>query len=215
MAGMTITSLITGKEWSLVQAAGAFAVGLAALWLLMPSLGNRYRIVAFFKALLVLAGFSLLAFVPTLLAANRGWLDLRPHLAVLLALGSLVLTLVLTFGGLCASRQFGRARYLFWLAVWTVLAWSAVLTPFVVIAYVKDQIEWGETVVALLVISGLTLLLLLPFVLLSFFQPFYGARFFGWLNLSQASLTVGEAVPPGIAGAYQAEGTTTAEAAKQ
>lgn len=214
-AGITITALATGNERGLTQAAGAFAVGLSALWLLMPSLESRSRIVAFIKALLTLAGFSLLAFVPTLAAAIGGWLDFRPYLTAMLALGSLVVTLALTFGGLYARRRFRRIHYLLRLAVWTVLAWMVVLTAFVFIGCVKDQTEWGEFVVALLGISGLTLVALLPFVLLSFFQPFYRARFFAWLNLPQASLTVGEAVPPVIAGAYRTEARPNTEVAKK
>ena len=186
VAGTTITSLITGNEWSQAQAAGAFAIGLAALWLLMPSQGNRNRIAAFFQTLLALAGFSLLAFVPTLTAAVAGWMDFRPQLAALLVLGSLVVTLALTFGDWRVRRRFGRIRCLLWLAVWRVPAWMLVLTPFAVIAYAKDQIEWGATVLALAAISGLTVALLLPFVLLSFAQPFYRARFFTWLNLPQS-----------------------------
>jgi hypothetical protein len=209
-AGITITSLTTGNERSLTQAAGAFVVGLAALWLLMPSPGSHYRIVAFFKALLTLAGFSLLAFAPTLAAAIGGWLDFRPYLTAMLALGSLVVTLALTFGGLCARRRFGRIRYLLWLAVWTVPAWMVALTPFVVIGYVNDQIEWGASALALLAISGFTLLLLLPFVLLSFFQPLYRARFLDWLKVPEADRSAGATAPPKIPGVPRPEGTTTA-----
>jgi hypothetical protein len=215
VAGMTITSLTTGDEPTLTQAAGAFVVGLSAMWLLMAHLGSRYRLVAFLKALVVLAGFSLLGYLPPLLAGNSGWVDFRRYMALLLALGSLAVSLALTFSGRCVRRRFGRVRFLCWLAVWMVLAWTAVTTPFVIIEALKREIDWGGTVVALLVISGLILAMLLPFVLLSFFQPFYRARFSGWLNLPQASLTVRETVPPSIAGAYQAEGTTTAEVAKK
>jgi len=199
VAGITITCLTTGNEWSLTQAAGAFVVGLAALWLLMPYLGSRYRILACLKTLGVIAGFSVLGYVPTLLAHNNGWLDFRPFLAAFLALGSLAVTLALTFGGLSVRRRFGRIRFLCWLAVWTVLAWIAIATPFVIYAALESHVDWGEPVLALLVISGVTVALLLPLVLLSFFQPFYRARFFDWLNLPEA----GRPVP-------RPEGTTTA-----
>ena len=200
VVGVTVTGLLTGNERSLSQAVGSFIVGLAAMWLLMPFLGSRYRIVTFFKALVVLAGFSVLAYVPTLLADNLGWLDFRPYLAAFLGLASLAVTLALTFAGLRVSRRFGRVRFLFWLAVWSTLAWTAVLTPFVIIGVLKSQIDWGSTVLVLLVISGLTIALLLPLVLLSFFQPFYQARFLGWLKVPEAAPSAGATAPPKIPG---------------
>ena len=195
---------------SLPQVVGSFLVGLAAMWLLMPFLGSRYRIVAFFKTLPVLAGFSLLAYVPTLLGDEGGWLDFRSYLAALLAVASLAATLALTAGGLSVRRRFGRIRFLCWLTVWLLLAWTVLATPFVIYAAVQSHVDWGESVVALLLISGITLGLLLPLLLLSFFQPFYRDRFLAWLNVPEADPSAGAAAPPGIPGAYQFEGTTTA-----
>jgi len=182
VVGVTVTGLLTGNERSLSQAVGSFVVGLAAMWLLMPFLGSSYRIITFFKALVVLATFSLLAFVPTLLADNPDWLDVRPYVAALLAVASLAATLALTLGGLSVRRRFGRIRLLSWLAVWIVLAWTAIATPFVIYALLESDVDWGEVFLCLLSISGITLALLLPLVLLSFFQPFYRARFLDWLK---------------------------------
>ena len=58
---------MTDNDWSLSQAVCSFIVGLAALWLLMPFLESRYRIVD------VLEG-----------AAGIGWVQpagLCPHAA--------------------------------------------------------------------------------------------------------------------------------------
>jgi hypothetical protein len=194
-AGITITCLMAGNERSVAEAVGSFIVGLAAMWLLMPLLESRYRIVTFMKALPVLVGFSLLAFVPTLLARHSDWLDLRPYLAALLALASLAVTLALTFGGLSVRRRFGRIRFLCWLVVWTLLAWTAIATPFVIVGSLRGNVDWGESILALLVISGLTVALLLPLLLLSFFQPFYRARLFGFLKVPQSGPSAGAAVP--------------------
>jgi len=184
LAGITITYLMADDR-SLAQAVGSFIVGLAALWLFMPFLKSRYRIVAFFKALPVLAGFSLLSFVPTLLVDRSGWLDLRGFLAALLALASLVAALALTFGGFSVRRRFGRMRFLCWLAVWVVLIWTAIASRFAIFGSFGSRPEWVEFVVAILVVSGITMALFLPLVLLSFFQPFYRARLFSLLNLPQ------------------------------
>ena len=195
-AGTAIICLLSDYEWVLVQAACAFVVGLAAMWLLMPCLGSRYRLLAFLEALVVVAAFSELAFLPTLLAEKQGWLDFRPYLATVLALGSLAVTLALTLDGLSIRRRFGRVRFVCWLGVWTVLVWTAIATPFVIVGSLTGNIEWGATVLSILCVSAITFALFLPFVLLSFFQPFYRARFFGFLKIPQAGGVVESVLPP-------------------
>jgi hypothetical protein len=199
LAGFAIICLTTDYDRDLSQAVGSFTVGLAALWLLMPFLGSRYRIVAFFKALPVLAGFSLLAFLPTLLGDRNGWLDFRPYLAVLLAVGSLVTMLAFTLSGWCVRRRFGRLRFLCWLAVWTLLAWTVIATPFIIIGSLHGHLAWEQVCLPILGISGVTLAPLLPLVLLSFIQPFYRARLFTFLNLPQPGPSAGATAPPIIA----------------
>jgi multisubunit Na+/H+ antiporter MnhE subunit len=203
LAGTALVFLLTDEELSLPQAVCSFIIGLAAVWLLMPYLKGRQRIGTFFKVLPVLAGFSLLALVPTLLADHSGWLDLRPYLAALLALASLAATLALTFGGLSVRRRFGRIRFLVWLAVWTVLAWTVIASSFVIIGSLNGDIDWGPSLLAILYTSASSLGLLLPLVLLSFFQPFYRARFFSLLNLPQPGPSSGAATPPRIPNVYQ------------
>jgi hypothetical protein len=195
VVGITVIGLLTDNERSLQQAAGSFSIGLAAIWLLMPFLGSRYRMVAFLKTLPVLAAFSLLAYVPTLLGDEGGWLDFRSYFTALLAVASLVATLALTVGGLSVRRGFGRIRFLSWLAVWILLAWTAMATPFVIYALVQSHVNWGESVVALLLISGITLALLLPLLLLSFFQPLHRARFLAWLKVPEADPSAGASTP--------------------
>lgn len=194
--GTAIICLLSNNEWVLPQAACAFVVGLAALWLLMPYLESRNRIVASLKALMVLAGFSLLAFVPTLMAERSGWLDFRPYLAALLALASLAVALALTLGGISVRHRFGCVRFVCWLAVWIALGWTAIATPFVGFALLDSHVDWGESFVTLALISGITLSLLLPLVLLSFFQPFYRARFLDFVRMPEAAPPAKEPVPP-------------------
>lgn len=210
LVGITVTGLLTGNDRSLPQAVGSFIVGLAAVWLLMPFLGSRYRIVAFLKTLPVLAGFSVLAYVPTLLADEGGWLDFRPYLAVLLAVASLVATLALTLGGLPVRRRFRPIRFLSCLAVWILLAWTVIAAPFVIYALLESHVDLWEFFLGLLSISGITLALLLPLVLLSFFQPFYRARLLGWLKAPEADPSAVATTSPRIPGPYQSEATTAA-----
>lgn len=173
------------------------------MWLLTPYLENRYRIVTFFKALPVLAAFSMLAFVPALLTRSGGWLDLRGYLAALLALASLAATLALTLAGFSVRRRFGRRRFLVWLTVWTALAWMVIASPLFTIGTVNGDIEWGPALLAMLYVTASSLALLLPLLLLSFFQPFYRARLFGFLKAPQPGPSAGAAVPLRMAEAYQ------------
>jgi hypothetical protein len=186
-----LVCLLADKDGTFEAAGCSFVVGLAAVWLFMPYLVSRSGVVAFFKTLPVLAGFSLLAFVPTLLGPREGWLDFRPQLTALLAMTSLAATLALVFTGLSVRRRFGRVRCVVWLAVWTVLAWTVIATPFAVFGSLNGGMDWGAGLVTILYASAISLGLVLPLALLSFFQPFYRDRFFGWLNLPRAGPPVG------------------------
>ena len=72
LVAMALVCLMVDKDWTFEAAGGSFVVGLAAVWLLMPYLMSHSRVAAFFKTLPVLAGYSLLAFVPTLLGPRQG-----------------------------------------------------------------------------------------------------------------------------------------------
>ena len=199
LAGTALVFLLAGyEERRLSHAVCSFLIGLAAVWLLMPYLQGRHRIGTFFKTLPVLAGFSLLAFVPAFFVEEGGFIDVRPYLAATLAVASLAATLALVFTGRSVRRGFGRIRFVVWLAVWVVLAWTAIATPLVIIGSLESGPHWGDFVSGILLISGIMLALLLPLVLLSFFQPFYRARFPGWLNLLQPGTSAGAAIPPRI-----------------
>jgi hypothetical protein len=203
-----LIALFWDGEPILLQVIFAFLAGLAAVWLLTPYLKSRYRIVMFFKTLPLLAAFSLLAYVPILLGRYEGWLDVRTYFVVVLAVASLPATLAITLVGLSVRRRFGRMRFLFWLAVCTVLAWTAFATPFAIFSLLGSAPEWGEFIIAVSVVSGITFALFLPFVLLAFFQPFYRDRFRDWLNLPQPAPPAGMAVPAKLAEAERAGAAT-------
>jgi hypothetical protein len=196
LAGTTLVFLLADSEPSVERGVCAFITGLAAVWLLMPYLNGRYRIVTFFKTLLLLAGFSLLAFVPSFLASEVGWIDFRPFLAIYLAVMSLAATLALVFTGRSVRRRFGRVRFVYWLAVWTMVTWAAMTTPFLIYGLLTHDVEWGAGSLTMLCFSAITVASLLPLVLLSFFQPFYQARFFGFLKIPQAGVAAESVIPP-------------------
>ncbi len=196
VVGIALTCPMSDSEWSLPQAACSFVVGLAAAWLLMPFLGSQYRVLAFFKTLLVLSGISLLAFLPTLLGRDSSWFNFRPFLAVLLALGCLAVTLALTLSSLCVRRRFGRIRFLVWLVLWTVLSWAVIAPSLVILSSLKGDIDWRASIVPVLFLSAVCLALLLPLVLLAFFEPFYRSRLFAYLRIPQPGPPVESAIPP-------------------
>jgi hypothetical protein len=200
LAATALIAVFCDGEVSLLQAVFAFLTGLAAVWLLTPYLKSRYRIVTFLKTFPALAALSLLAYVPTLLGDKEGWLDLRALFAGLLACASLVATLALVLAGLAVRRRFGRIRFLLWLTVWTVLTWTAVAAPFAVFELLGTSPEWGEFIIAVLIVSAITVALLLPLLLLAFFNSSYRARFAEWLNLPQPESFARMGVPPTLPG---------------
>jgi hypothetical protein len=206
-AGMAIVYLLSDGEWHPAQAIGAFVIGQAAMWLLMPYLQSRYRIASFLKALPVLAGFGLLAFVPALFTGYSGWFDFRLYLAVVLALASLATTFALSMGGFSVRRRFGRVRFLISLAVWNALAWLVIASPLFIMGIVSGRSEWGPALIFILGATGSSLALLLPLLLLSFFQPFYRARLLGFLNVPEIGSPSGATVPPRLPSLHQPEGS--------
>ena len=208
---VVIALLVTGPlaaqminaDDSILQAVYAFLVGLAAVWLLMPYLASGFRILMFLKTVPVLAGFSLLAFVPTLLGRSPGWLDFRSVLAGMLAFAGLAATLAFVLSGLSVRRRFGRVRIVLWLVLWLVLAWIAIAAPFALFSLLGSRPDLGEFLIAILVVSGIMLALIIPFLLLAFFQPFYRSRFAAWLNLPQPASVTGTSLPASSADADQ------------
>jgi hypothetical protein len=167
----------------LVQAFCSLGVGLAATWLLSPYLVSRSRPGVALKTLPVLAGFSVLAFLPTLLGQRADFFDFRTAFAVGLTTAGLVLTLALVLTGRTLRHRFGPVRLVLWAAVWLCLVWNIAVGPLVLLITAQGHVDWGEYFVGMLILSGMSLGLLLPLLLLSIFQPFYRGRLLAFLNL--------------------------------
>jgi hypothetical protein len=206
LIGIALVCLLVDADRSLQRAVCALVTGLGAMWLLTPWLKSCYRVFMFLKTLLQLAGFSLLAYAATLVTGDEGWVDFWPYLAGLLGFSGLATTLSLALAGFCVRHRFGRIRFVLWLAGWLVLAWGAVITPLFIVTLGKEGPGgWEQLLIVIPVLSGFTLALLLPLVLLSFFQPFYRARFLAFLNLPQPGAAAGTRVPPVLAEVAKAE----------
>jgi hypothetical protein len=180
---IAFVTLASGGEKDLLHAFGAFVVALAATWLLSPYLQSRHRGVVCLKTVPVLAGFSLLAFLPRLLGERAGFFDFRLAFVGAFGVVSLGVGLALVLGGWAVRHRFGRVRFLgsMALCLWLVLTLSGA----VVAILTSGSPDWGDLFLGVVITSGVILGLLLPLLLLSFFQPFYRARFNALLNVSK------------------------------
>ncbi len=174
----------------------AFTSALAAVWLLMPWLSSHYRVLMFVKTLPVLIAISMLGVVLSLLVPPCDWSNFWPFFVSALTLASLAAALAFTLTGFSVRRRYGRFRCFLWLAIWLVLCLSLMLTPIFVLFALPNGLECWRLFVGILLTSGMLLAVLLPFLLLSFFQPFYRARFAAWLNLRHAEPPVEAGFPP-------------------
>jgi hypothetical protein len=179
--GFIPAEAVTLVGWTL----DALAVGVASLWLLAAYLPQGIRLLVFLKMLVVVAGvaaFGLLIRIDWENPVEAVWF------LVFLGLCSLVLTGGLALGGwLCRSR-YRPAGLLLWLAVWMSLLWLIVLGPVILITLMIDGgvgPGWHALASAVLALTGLTGLLLLPFLLLAFANPFYRERLMNLLHLKR------------------------------
>jgi hypothetical protein len=174
-------------------AAGGFGFGLAAVWLVSGYLGWKHRLLAWLGILLALGGFSTLAF-----AIRQGLEGAGPEMIVggiLLAAGTVVISVAMTLAGLVCRGRYGPLRLSLWLIAALLVVWLVVIAPFFVMAMIAHS---GNIPVAVLIwtvlgTTGISFGLLLPFLLLSFANGFYRERLKDLLHLGR------ESPPPVIA----------------
>ncbi len=184
LAAVFVLSIVNGEK-DVLYAFCSYATGWAAVWLLTPYLKSSHRFLTFLKTWLTLAVFSLLSFCPRFLGSSAGWIDLRPFAAVALPVASLLGAVALVLAGRFVRRRFGRTRYLFWLALGVCIGWNVCALPFVIFSSGKP--EWREFFLSTLTFSGVTLGLMLPLLLLSFYHPFYYGRLVSFLAIDTPS----------------------------
>jgi hypothetical protein len=174
---------IPNSDFSMfLQFFAALATGLGVLWLMAPYVSSRWRFVGFLKHLALLAGASSLAYLPVFLGESHGWLDFRQAFAIILAVTSLIIALALSLSGWCASKKSGRLRFILWLGLWLLLLAAAGVG--LTLALTDGSPDWGEAIIGWLTASGISLVILLPYLLLSFFQGFHRERFLEWFKLA-------------------------------
>jgi hypothetical protein len=181
-------ALLPSSQFELfVDLIAALGFGLAAVWLLSSYLGWKHRMLAFLGMVLAQGGFSLLAY-----ALRQGWEDIEPAMLALgmfLAVSVLVISVAMSLAGLMCRGRYGWLRLSLWLIAALVAVWLLVIGPFLIIMLL---VQGGNFLLSALfgfvgVTVGITLGVLLPFLVLSFANGFYRERLKGLLHLGRAA----------------------------
>jgi hypothetical protein len=196
-------SLLPSSQFEMfVELINALGFGLAAVWLLSSYLGGKHRMLAFLGVLLAQEGFSMLAAV-----VRQGWEDVGMEtlqVVIFLAVSVLVISVAVSLAGLACRGRHGWVRLTLWLIAALVVVWLLVIGPFFIIALISSQ--GSVPVMAIFgvvgVAVGITFGVLLPFLVLSFANAFYGQRIKGLLHLGIAAAPpVNPPAMPVVAGA--------------
>jgi hypothetical protein len=92
----------------------------------------------------------------------------------------------LSLTSLTCRRRFGPLRFSLWLTVFLAGGWVVVAAPFVVaMTVMSGGPEWAAVLGAVLTFSGLTLAVVLPFLILAFAHSFYRERLVALLRLPE------------------------------
>lgn len=176
-ADMLPSDLIT----SIAHAVSALAFGLAALWLVSAGLAWKNRFLVFLAmaaTLAVMGGFTFVVL--------QGW-DAGFELlgtAILAGFGTGIITLALTLAGLILRRRYAPLGLTLWCVV-LMLALSALfVSPFFVFAMLQGaDAPFYQVFVGIGILAAFCFAVLLPFLVLSFANPFYRNRLQGLLHL--------------------------------
>ena len=163
------------------QVFNSLAFGIAAVWLLATWLQERHRFLVFLKMLVTAAGFSALAF---LVRQDSG--EGPVVLAFLVFVGVCVLVTVaaLSLTGLVCRPRYLPLRLSILSVVFTVALWAILSAPFAIFALAAGGGgPWLELVTIVLALAAVTFVTVLPFLILSFTNPFYRERLKGLLHL--------------------------------
>jgi hypothetical protein len=149
---------------------GAALFGLAAVWLLSPYLKRRGRFLTFLG---MLATMELFGLFTCAVAQSQ---DRDSNLGYILIAGAVVallLSLAINLAGWSCRSRYDRRRLSLWLIVWIMAGWLAV---FVVMSMIEKPGPLMEMATAFAIFCAVSFGVLLPFLLLSFANAFYGER---------------------------------------
>ena len=182
-------------EEELVPLVYAFGLSLTVFWLLSHWRRGRRRLVSFFFALMVTLPIGCLI---TWASSDFGW-----YLCVFFLLSMSAVVLAFTLAGFLCRRRFGPWRFSLWLLVVGLLCNLFAIAAFyagvcVFIEEAREEIleETGKLCFYALLTAaiswGVVYALLLPFLILTFRNRLYRARFFALLHLKSMAPAEGE-----------------------
>jgi hypothetical protein len=181
----------------LLDLIGSLGFGLAAVWLLAGYLGRKHRMLAFLGILLAQEVFGLLAF--GLRQAGEGFAPETFVVGISLVVSILVTSVALTLAGLVCRGRYGWVRLSLWLIAALVGVWLVIIGPFFLVARFASHGDVPMTAIIglVLIASGITFGVLLPFLALSCVNRFYRERLKRLLHLDGTTPLL--APPPAVA----------------
>ena len=172
------------------QAVVAAVFGMAAVWLLGSSLARRWRAVSIALMTLAFVAVSLLAFVVSPLW-ERLW-DMRRweseiilYLLLFWVASGLVISGAMNLTGWMCRKRFSRWRVSLLLPLWLWVMWlvAGIALGCVMTFAFNDNFEWKGILLAALILTLPTFLVMLPYLILSFANSFYRERLKDLLRL--------------------------------
>ena len=185
--------LPSAQSGMFLELISALGFGLAAVWLLASYLAWKHRVLVFVGMLMAHGFFSSLAYV-----IRQSWEGVGVEtlgMGVFLAGGVLIMGAGLTLAGLLCRGRYDLVRLSLWLLAALVVLWLLVVGPIFMIAIISSggNIPVSGLLVFIAAAGGISFGLILPFLVLSFANDFYGERLKGLLHLG------GSLAPPVIA----------------
>ena len=163
-------------------------LGFAALWLLSPQAARSHRMLTFLAMLIVLAGYSLFTFVVRQIGAGSDMLlQLVMPVVITIGIGMTVVSIALTLAGWFGRRKYRPVALSARLLGLILAIWFVVAAPFFAFAYIASSgtVPLMSFVGGVGMLGTVTFLLLLPFLILSFLNPFFRDRLKTLLGIEQ------------------------------
>jgi hypothetical protein len=170
---------------SLCQVVTASAFGVAALCLMAPQTKREHGFFTLLAVLFCLEMASLIFF----LVSNDWDSDFGETFVftIFLLIMNAVIVLSMFVSSIACRKKFAAFRVLFW-SIGSILVFCILLSvPFAVLPllFARGEFPWGEVAKAVLLMAGVTLIPIVPFLLLSFFSSYFRERLQLLLHRSQ------------------------------
>jgi hypothetical protein len=181
------------------DAVNAVNFGLGAVWLVSGYLVWRHRFVTFLAILATLSCYGAATFI--LGVSWDGGMGETMISATIVLISAFILALALTLAGLACRHRYRPIRLSAWSLVFSVAGSLLVISPFLLIALINNpgRLMLAEFLESVGVLAGISFGVMLPYLVICFFNEFYRERVKGLLHLGR------EEAPPVIVAAPVAQ----------